>query len=334
MIRAVVLSCLVACSLALNAQLNEEWESYKQVYEKAYEANVELLRREIWESNIRYIQQHNLEADRGLHTYTLGMNKYGDMTHEEFVATMNGLKMNLSDPNPKSACSKFTPPLNVKLSDLPDTVDWRTQGYVTPIKDQGQCGSCWSFSTTGSLEGQNFKKTGTLTSLSEKNLMDCSAKYGNHGCQGGLMDQAFAYVIANDGIDTETSYPYQPVNGKCKYNPSNVGATEKSCMDINAGSEADLQAAVATVGPISVAIDASHPSFQLYKSGVYNEKKCSSTNLDHGVLAVGYGSQDSKDYWLVKNSWGLSWGMKGYIMMSRNVKNQCGIATASSFPTM
>jgi len=148
------------------------------------------------------------------------------------------------------------------------------------------------------------------------------------------MDQAFAYVIKNNGIDTEESYPYKPKNGKCEFKTADIGATEKSCMDIDEGSEDDLQAAVATIGPISVAIDASHPSFQLYRSGVYNERRCSSSRLDHGVLAVGYGSESSKDYWLVKNSWGKSWGMEGYVNMSRNVKNQCGIATSASFPTM
>ncbi|XP_060582682.1 procathepsin L-like [Ruditapes philippinarum] len=330
MIRAAVFACLLATSLALNSFLDNEWESYKTTYGKQYEPHVEGLRRAIWESNIQYVERHNLEADRGLHTYRLGMNEYGDMTNKEFVGMMNGYKQNVS----RSVCSKFTPPLNVNLGDLPDSVDWRPKGYVTEIKNQGQCGSCWSFSTTGSLEGQNFKKTGKLVSLSEKNLMDCSKPEGNMGCEGGLMDQAFAYVIKNKGIDTEESYPYKPKNGRCEFKESNIGATEVSCMDIDMGSESDLQAAVATVGPISVAIDASHPSFQMYRSGVYNERRCSSKKLDHGVLAVGYGTEDSKDYWLVKNSWGESWGQKGYIMMTRNKENQCGIATSASFPTM
>lgn len=332
MLRIAVAACVLAVSLALpfNVALDSEWEAYKTTYNKQYAQEHEALRRMIWERNVRLISTHNLEESRGVHTYTLGMNEYGDMTSEEFVSVMNGYKQNVS----RTVCSKFSPPMNVDLTSLPDTVDWRKEGYVTEIKNQGQCGSCWSFSATGSLEGQNFKKTQKLVSLSEKNLMDCSKPEGNQGCEGGLMDQAFAYVIKNKGIDTEESYPYKAKNGRCEFKAANIGATEVSCMDIAKGSETDLQSAVATTGPISVAIDASHSSFQMYRSGVYSERRCSSTKLDHGVLAVGYGTEGSNDYWLVKNSWGKSWGQEGYIMMSRNDKNQCGIATSASFPTM
>ncbi|XP_041089807.1 procathepsin L-like, partial [Polyodon spathula] len=145
-------------------------------------------------------------------------------------------------------------------------------------------------------------------------------------------DQAFQYIKDNGGIDTEESYPYEAEDGKCRYSPQSIGATCSGYVDIPSGDENALQEAVATIGPISVAIDAGHISFQLYESGIYSEPECSSLDLDHGVLAVGYGSNKGKDYWLVKNSWGLSWGDNGYIMMSRNKNNQCGIATASSYP--
>jgi len=256
------------------------------------------------------------------------MNAYADLTIDEFVKQMNGYNATLQGQRGQIRHT-FTYDPNVEMA---DDVDWRTKGYVTPIKDQGQCGSCWAFSSTGSLEGQHFKKTGQLVSLSEQNLVDCSGKQGNMGCNGGLMDQAFEYIKVNNGIDTESSYQYEAVDRACRFKAANVGATDTGFTDIKSRDESALQQAVATVGPISVAIDASHSSFQLYKRGVYNEPRCSQSQLDHGVLAVGYGSDSGKDFWIVKNSWGKSWGNQGYIQMIRNKNNQCGIATASSYP--
>merc|ERR1711970_254702 len=302
---------------------NDLWSAYKNAHGKLYSGQREVLRREIWESNLDYIQRHNVEADRGMHTYWMGENQFTDLTNGEFRAMMNGYLM-----SNRTSSVQFVS----TLTDVPDAVDWRDKGYVTKVKNQERCGSCWAFSTTGSLEGQTFKKTGKLVSLSEQNLVDCSTKYGNNGCEGGLMDQAFQYIKENPGIDTEKSYPYEAVDGTCRFKKENVGAEDTGFVDITEGSEDELQKAVATVGPISVAIDASHFSFQFYHHGVYNEKRCSSTRLDHGVLAVGYGTYKEQDYWLVKNSWGTSWGLDGYIMMTRNKKNQCGIATKASYP--
>jgi len=302
------------------------WNEFKQTHGKSYSTSEEEIARfNIFIENQRQIDAHNEEFKAGHHTFEVGMNQFGDMTNEEFHSQMNGFVQS----NKPAASSIF----HAAVTDIPDSVDWRPKGYVTPVKNQGQCGSCWAFSATGSLEGQHFKKSGKLVSLSEQNLVDCSTKQGNQGCQGGLMDQAFAYIKSNNGIDTEDSYPYQARNGQCRFNAANVGATDTGFTDIKTGDESDLTNAIATVGPISVAIDASKITFQFYKKGVYYAARCSSTNLDHGVLAVGYGAtSDGTKYYIVKNSWAASWGDQGYILMSRDKNNNCGIATNASYP--
>lgn len=255
------------------------------------------------------------------------MNQFADMTDEEFAKTM------LTEIPPANKASNGSLFVAKEGMEVPDTVDWRTKGYVTGVKNQGACGSCWAFSATGSLEGQHFKKTGNLVSLSEQNLVDCSTAQGNHGCQGGLMDFAFTYIKENGGIDTEASYPYVGKNGVCQFKASDVGATCTGYVDIPHEDVTALQQAVATVGPISVAMDASQTTFRFYKSGVYYDSQCSETKLDHGVLAVGYGELNSEAYWLVKNSWGTSWGDAGYFMIAQR-DNDCGIATQASYPTV
>lgn len=278
-----------------------------------------------WESHVYIINQHNQKADENVHTYRLAMNEYGDLTHLEFIRIMNGYN---GKPIKKSGHRQTL------LKDLPEAVDWRDKGYVTPIKNQGACGSCWAFSSTGALEGQHFKQTGNLVSLSEQNLVDCSSPEGNNGCHGGLMDQAFTYIKENGGIDTEEAYPYEAMDGECRYNKTTKGATDIGFEDVESGDEDALKEASATVGPISAAIDAGSMSFRFYHSGVFFNEDCSSDRLDHGILVVGYGTDErtGKDYWIVKNSWGTTWGMDGYILMSRNSDNNCGIATQASYP--
>lgn len=192
---------------------------------------------------------------------------------------------------------------------------------MTFIKDQGQCGSCWAFSVTGALEGAKFKQDGSLVSFSEQQLMDCSASYGNMGCNGGFMENAMWYVIDN-GITTESKYPYKAMVGAC--HEADKDWQIRDCTAVTPLKEKSLMAAIAQQ-PTSVAIEANHLSFQLYKSGVYNGN-CG-TKLDHGVLAVGYGTIDKKEYYKVKNSWGSKWGSNGYIYIIRNSdgKGKCGI---------
>jgi len=309
---------------------DEEWKQLKELYNKQYTHREESFRRAIFESHLTIIEHHNLRFDAGEKSYRLGVNEYADLLNGEFRQLMNGYKSADKKPAPET--------LDVDENEqLPTSVDWRGKGAVTDIKNQAQCGSCWAFSTTGSVEGQHFLATKELVVLSEQNLMDCSYAEGNQACEGGLMDQAFEYIIKNKGIDTEASYPYTAQDSRtCKYNVANRGAGVLSYVDVKSGNEKALQKASATIGPISVAIDASQTSFQLYSDGVYDEPECSSSQLDHGVLVVGYDndSASGKDFWLVKNSWGKTWGLSGYIKMSRNKNNQCGIATQASYPVV
>ena len=291
---------------------------------KNYENDViEQHRFETWKANLALVTEHNRDSEK--HGYTLEMNHLADLTAAEVVELYNGYKMRPVTNSTKT----FVYDPNLKI---PEEKDWRKDGAVTPVKNQGQCGSCWAFSTTGSLEGQHFLKDRSLVSLSEQNLMDCSKPEGNHGCKGGLMDLAFKYIIRNHGIDTEMSYPYQAHDELCRFRMANVGATMTSFKDIPKDNVEALTEAVATIGPISVAMDASRPTFHLYKQGVYKDRGCSSTKLDHGVLAVGYGTYEGEDYFLVKNSWGTRWGMEGYFMIERSFTNMCGLATQASYP--
>ncbi|XP_071956336.1 procathepsin L-like [Antedon mediterranea] len=319
---------LFLCVLLIGAAVampNPEWEMFKRTFDKAYTPEEEVYRRSVFEDNQKFIQKHNAEYAKGLHTHTVATNKFADLTNAEFVSFFNGyLRVN------KTRGSTYLEPSNFEA---PTEVDWTKKGFVTPVKNQEQCGSCWAFSTTGSLEGQHFKKYNKLVSLSEQQLVDCSHSFGNDGCEGGLMDNAFKYIKANGGIESEESYSYTAEDGKCKFDASLVVATDTGYTDVESGSEQKLKSAVATVGPISVAMDASHQSFQLYHQGVYSEPGCSSTRLDHGVLAVGYGEdgESGKSYWLIKNSWGTTWGMEGYFKITRK-GNMCGIATQASYP--
>ncbi|XP_051894014.1 procathepsin L-like [Pristis pectinata] len=311
-----------------NPALDEAWLNWKSFHKKEYVGNEGSYRRTVWEKNLQLIELHNLEHSMGKHSFQMGMNHFGDLTTEEFNEVWNGFQaFEVKNSSRKEAASGGPKPFK-----LPQSVDWRAKGYVTEVKNQGYCGSCWAFSAVGALEGQTFRKTGKLISLSEQNLVDCSNSEGNHGCNGGLMHLAFNYVQSNNGIDTEKYYPYTARESTCKYNSIWRGTTCHGYRFVAWGSETALAEAVATVGPISVAIDAKHPSFQFYRSGVYYEPNCSSVNVNHGVLAVGYGSENGENYWLVKNSFGTGWGDHGYIKMAKDRSNNCAIATYAVYP--
>ncbi|XP_071971185.1 cathepsin K-like isoform X1 [Engystomops pustulosus] len=322
---------LVSASDFWDDTLDSEWDQWKRTYRKQYNGKFdEVMRRSIWEKNYKMIINHNIEYTQGLHTYELAMNHLGDMTSEEVARTMMGLIV-----PPQNRVRNITADDDDnkdRLHDLPDSIDYRTKGYVTPVRNQGSCGSCWAFSSVGALEGQLKKTTGKLAVLSPQNLVDCVEK--NEGCGGGSMTYAFQYVIDNNGIDSEAAYPYVGEDQVCNYAAAGKAAKCKSYKEVEVGSEKALKKAVGTVGPVSVAIDAALSTFQFYSKGIYFDANCNAEQINHAVLVVGYGAEKKDKYWIVKNSWSDTWGDKGYILMARDRGNACGIANLASYPLM
>jgi len=299
--------------LSVTSDIDSAWTHWKQVTGKSYGTNTEeAYRKSVFTTNYNYVATTNARQS----SYKLSMNKYADMTDAEFKAQYRNLKKSTRTRNP------------VKLpATTSSSVDWRGV-LTTGVKDQGQCGSCWAFSTTGGAEGFYAKAHGTIKSFSEQQLMDCSGSYGNQSCNGGLMDSAYNYVV-DHGLELEGQYPYTARDGTCHASGS-PSFTMNSYSDVGT-TDADLANAVA-IQPISVAIDAN--PIQMYTSGIFDDWSCGN-QLDHGVLAVGYGSENGQDYFIVKNSWGASWGESGYFRLARRSQGvgMCGITMQASYPT-
>lgn len=280
---------------------------------------------EVFKDNLRYIDEHNSQN----RSFKLGLNQFADLTNEEYRSKYLGARRDAG--RRRLARSKSDRYAFREGDSLPESIDWRQKGAVAPVKDQGSCGSCWAFSTIAAVEGVNQIVTGDLISLSEQELVDCDTSY-NEGCNGGLMDYAFEFIIKNGGIDTEEDYPYKGRDGSCDTYRKNAKVVSiDDYEDVPVNDEKALQKAVANQ-PVSVSIEGGGRDFQFYDSGIFTGK-CG-TALDHGVTTVGYGTENGVDYWIVKNSWGASWGEEGYIRMERNTKytGLCGIAMEASYP--
>jgi cathepsin L len=340
-------AALIAAVLAVPAIATPaDFAAWKAKFGKLYSSEEEeSLRAAIFNQNVIRVEEHNAKNL----SWTMDLNEFADLTAMEFaVGRIGGYvprrlrrhqhkKMiviaELGKEN-EAVGSGGSSGSNPSPGPVPSgSVDWTKKGAVTPVKNQGQCGSCWSFSTTGSIEGVNFINGHGLISLSEQQLVDCSGSFGNQGCNGGLFDSAFQYLIKNGGSCTEASYPYTGQDGTCK--KCNAVVKIAGYHDVTPNSDSALATAV-TQQPTSIAIEADQNSFQLYSGGVLTA--ACGTAIDHAVLAVGYGTLNNVAYWKVKNSWGASWGMSGYILLARGAnynggEGQCGIYSGPSYPT-
>uniref|UniRef100_A0A3B4VNV9 Cathepsin 12 n=1 Tax=Seriola dumerili TaxID=41447 RepID=A0A3B4VNV9_SERDU len=332
LLRAALLSVLLCGPWRAASDSDEavptKWEIWKNSHGINHEED-DMERRAIWEENMRMIEDNNQGFFMGMRPFTMAMNKYGDLTRQEYRVLQGAIIDTQFVKRGRTVSARRLRDNARKLDAW--FVDYRNLGYVTEVKDQGYCGSCWAFSTTGAIEGQIYKRTGQLVSLSEQNLVDCSRAYGTYGCSGAWMANAYDYVV-NNGLQSTSTYPYTSDTQPCYYDSRLAAAHIKDYRFIPKGDEQALADAVATIGPITVAIDADHSSFLFYSS-IYDEPNCNPNNLSHAVLLVGYGSEGGQDYWIIKN-WGSSWGEGGYMRMVRDGRNTCGIASYALYPIL
>lgn len=318
---------LAILSVALAAEISfDEWLIKFEKTEYAFDAAKMAERRAIYENTVAEINEHNAKNQ----SWQMGVNAYSDLTWEEFKVYFN-----LNAPQKCSATNQG--PVKNDFA-LPASVDWIAKGMVTKVKNQGSCGSCWAFSTTGAVESAWAIAGNTLVELAEQQLVDCAGgPFKNNGCRGGLPSQAFQYLMWSGGQELGSDYKYTAKDGKCQFAKAKVKAVVKDEYNITVGDESDvgLPAAVAKT-PTSICYQVAS-DFRNYKSGVYDSKVCKNGPMDvnHAVLATGYDldSASGKQYYMVKNSWGTSFGIKGYFKIVRG-KNMCGIAVCSSYPIM
>ncbi|XP_063906827.1 procathepsin L-like isoform X1 [Zophobas morio] len=329
--KIVLILSVVALTTAIpQSTIKDQWANFKAKHNKEYLSDSDDLKRfVIFTQNLAKIEAHNTKYKNGEVSYYNAINKFGDLTADEFLAFVNRTKAPETQV-PGKFRRRYVP----SKQPVDDEVDWRTKNVISDIKDEGDCGSSWTFSATGAVEGQLALKTGELTPLSAQNLLDCSSDYGNTGCDGGFTDSAFDYIHDN-GIMSESAYPYEGAAGACRFDPSQSVTSISGYVDVDFMSEVGLADAVANIGPIAAAIDATE-ALQFYYGGVFFDETCNinESDLDHGVLVVGYGRELQYDYWIVKNSWGVDWGENGFYKSVRNYGNNCGIATHASYPQL
>uniref|UniRef100_A0A915PHW4 Cathepsin L-like n=1 Tax=Setaria digitata TaxID=48799 RepID=A0A915PHW4_9BILA len=312
-------------------KLEAEWKDYKVALGRNYNSTENSYRMAIFESNELLTEKINREYDEGIVSYKTALNNLADLTDEEFKV-MNGFKpFNETGFESRRQARQSGRYYEYNRNDrLPDEFDWRNYGFVTPVKDQGECGSCYAFCAVAALETYNKRRNGQLIDLSPQQIVDCTRQLGNNGCDGGTMTRVFKYATQY-AVASDERYPYVSSVGQCRWRRNMGVVTDRGYYVIRPGDELALKHAVAVYGPVAVGITGSLREFRFYKSGVFSHPNCRVP--DHGVLVVGYGTDPrGGDYWIIKNSWGTGWGQDGYIYMARNRGDMCRITSMASFP--
>jgi len=313
---------LFATSCVTCSDMFEDWAARHKVSYQLGTLEMEI-RRSIWEDNVKYIEEYNRK-----HTgVTLQMNHFGDLTNEEFRA----MKKKVTPSQPGENVKEYKPPADVEA---PVSKDWRDDKVVGPVRNQGDCGSCYAYSAVTAVESMLAITTGKFQALSVQQVVDCSGNWGNDGCDGGTPENVFRYLRDTAGLELETDYPDRQQQGACSADFDLSVAHVDSFVKIKKYNEKELKSAVGLFGPVSVGIDAGERSMQFYRSGIYSDPMCITARIDHAVVVVGYGSEKGKDYWIVRNSWGSNWGMEGYLRLARNRQNMCGVASQAIFPVV
>ncbi|KAJ3648354.1 hypothetical protein Zmor_020164 [Zophobas morio] len=309
---------------------SEEWNVFKKTYNKSY-ANAweENFRKQIFLEKLKLVEEQNRKFEKGLSSFSVAINRFADLSREEVFKTKSDSEV---EEKPSSRPLKPLP-----REDVPESIDWRDYGVVTPVADQFYCQSCWAFAVVATVEAHMGIYRQQNVSLSQQNLIDCVDL--NFDCDQYLdrymVDKTYQYIIDNHGIDTVDSYLYEYVVGECRFSSENVGATIVGYGNITEGDEEELKTVVGTIGPVTVVIT-TDIDWELYQSGIYYSEDCMNTTelFNHVVVVVGYGNENGQDYWIVKNSWGTWFGEDGYIRMARNRDNLCGIASIARYPIM
>lgn len=298
--------------------LEDLWQQFKEKFNKTYTGSHDERRRRAWHDNLERIEKHNREAEEGIHSFYIEDNHLSDMSSTLYHQRMVKL---IHSRHRKTPDAEVVGDFYHKIHHLPEEMDWRKEGFVTPVYNQKDCGSCYAFSIASVLQAQIFRETNKLIPLSSQQIVDCSTSTGNYGCGGGSLRNTLKYLDKSGGLMAYSDYPYIAQQKRCQFEKERSMVNVSSWAILPARDERAMEIAIAKIGPIAASINASPHTFQLYHKGLYDDIACSSNTVNHAMLIVGY----TKDAWILKNWWGSHWGEQGYMRLKRN-KNRCGVA--------